>query len=172
MAIDLKQHIAEVPDYPKPGISFKDLCPLLAAPDAFRQVIAELEARFKTERIEALVVAEARGFLWGGALAHQLGCGLIPARKPRKLPRETVHASFALEYGTDELHIHSDSLRPGQRVLILDDVLATGGTAGAMAELVGHLKAELVGLAFIVELTFLKGREKLAPRPVHSLITY
>ncbi len=170
--MDLKTYITEVPDYPKPGISFKDLTPLLASPSGFGEAISRLVTRFRTENIETIVVAEARGFLWGGALAQSLRTGLIPVRKPKKLPRETVHATYELEYGTDELHMHRDALRKGQRVLILDDVLATGGTARATAELVSQLGGNIAALAFIVELTYLKGREKLKPYVVHSLVTY
>ena len=172
MALDLKRYIAEVADYPKPGVSFKDLCPVLACPEAFEAAVEQLARRFEGEKIDSLVVAEARGFLWGGALAPRLKAGLIPARKPGKLPRETVHVTFELEYGTDELHIHRDALATGQRVLVLDDVLATGGTAKAMLQLVTSLGADVVSLAFIVELTYLKGRERLSPHPVYSVLAY
>lgn len=172
MALDLKRFIAEVPDYPKPGISFKDLCPMLADPAAFEEATARLVEKFAAEKIDAVVVAEARGFLWGGAVARALKAALIPVRKPKKLPRETVSVTYELEYGTDELHMHRDAVKSGQRVLILDDVLATGGTARAMGELVDRLGGKVVSFAFIVELSFLKGREKIAPHPSFSLVTY
>ena len=172
VALDLKSFIAEVPDFPKPGISFKDPTPLLASPEAFGQAIAGLADWYKAAGVTAVVAAEARGFLYGGALARALGAGLIPVRKPKKLPRATVSATYQLEYGTDELHMHRDAITPGQQVLIFDDVLATGGTAAAMAELVRALKGTIVSAAFLIELSFLKGREKLAPLDVRSLVTY
>jgi adenine phosphoribosyltransferase len=172
MAIDLKSYIREVPDYPKAGVSFKDLTPLLADPAAFREAISRLAEHFRTEGIEMIVAAEARGFIWGGAVAAALGAGLVPVRKRGKLPRETVHATYELEYGTDEVHMHRDALRRGQRVLILDDVLATGGTAKAMTELVGKLGGNIASLAFVVELGYLNGREKLSGHTVYSLVTY
>ena len=172
MITDLKTLIAEVPDFPKPGIGFKDLSPLLASAEGLRTVTAGFADRFRADGVELIVAAEARGFLWGGALAHSLGTGLVPVRKPKKLPRPTVHATYELEYGTDELHIHRDAIRPGQKVLILDDVLATGGTARAMTDLVTQLGGSIVSLAFVIELGFLNGRAKLAPHPAFSLVTY
>ncbi len=170
--MDYRSLIAEVPDYPKPGISFKDLSPLLASPPAFRDAVAALAAPFRGQGVEAVLAAEARGFLWGGAVAHVLGAGLVPIRKPRKLPRPTYSATYALEYGTDELHVHVDAVKAGGLVLIVDDVLATGGTARAMLDLAGRLNARVAGLAFVIELSFLDGRAKLAPAPVHSLVRY
>ena len=172
MAVDLKAFIAEVPDYPKPGISFKDLCPILSSPEAFSDAISRLEGEFRDRKIEAIVAAEARGFLWAAPLARSLAAALVPVRKPKKLPRKTISATYELEYGTDELHMHQDAIKSGQRVLIVDDLLATGGTAQAMVQLVEKLGGQVVSLAFIVELAFLKGREKLAPHPVLSLVTY
>jgi len=170
--LDLKSFIAEVPDFPKPGISFKDPTPLLASPAAFRQAIETMAGWYRGAGVTLVVCAEARGFLYGGALAQTLGAGLVPVRKPKKLPRPTVSATYALEYGTDELHMHKDAVKAGQRVLLFDDVLATGGTAAAMAELVRALDGTIVGAAFLIELAFLKGREKLAPAEVRSLVTY
>jgi adenine phosphoribosyltransferase len=172
MALDLKTLIAEVPDYPKPGISFKDLTPLLSSPAGLRAVTDLFADRYRGAGIDAIVAAEARGFLFGGALAHALGTGLIPVRKPKKLPRATIHATYALEYGTDELHMHRDAIKPGQKILIIDDVLATGGTAKAMADLVTQLGGSIVSLAFVIELGFLKGREKLSPHAAFSLVAY
>lgn len=172
MSFDFKSYIREVPDYPKVGVSFKDLSPLLASAEGFHEAIAELAKRFAGDNISAIVATEARGFLWGGALAQALRTGLVLVRKPKKLPRETIHVSYALEYGTDELHIHRDALRGGQRVLIVDDVLATGGTVRATVELVTRLEVAIVGLAFVVELEFLEGRKTLSPHPVYSLVKY
>ena len=172
MSLDFKSYIREVPDYPKAGVSFKDLSPLLASGEGFREAIAELARHFMSDNISVIVATEARGFLWGGALAQALGTGLVLVRKPKKLPCETIHVSYALEYGTDELHIHRDALRAGQRVLIVDDVLATGGTARATVDLVTRLDAEIAGFAFVVELEFLEGRKTLSPHPVYSLVKY
>lgn len=172
MALDLKTYIAEVPDFPKPGISFKDLTPLLASPPAFAEAVDTIAGWYKDERITSIVAAEARGFLWGGALARALGAGLVPVRKPGKLPRKTFKATYALEYGTDELHMHTDALKPGERVLVFDDVLATGGTAAAMAGLVRQGGGTPVAAAFLIELSFLKGRAKLGDVPVRALVGY
>lgn len=170
--LDLKTLIAEVPDYPKPGISFKDLTPLLASPEGFREAVGRMAAHWGRQNVGVIVGAEARGFLWAAALADRIGVGVVPVRKPKKLPRTTIHATYQLEYGTDELHMHADALKPGQRVLIVDDVLATGGTAAAMVDLVKRGGGEVVGLAFVIELGFLKGREKLAGLPIQALAAY
>ncbi len=170
--VDLKRFIAEVPDFPKPGISFKDPTPLLASPEAFASAIDGMAGWYRDAGVTAIVAAEARGFLYAGALGRALGAGIIPVRKPGKLPRATVSATYQLEYGTDELHMHRDAIKAGQRVILLDDVLATGGTAGAMASLVRTLGGILVGAAFLIELSFLKGRAALAPVEVRSLVTY
>ena len=172
MGIDLKSFIKEVPDYPKPGISFKDLTPMLASPEAYREATSRLSEAFRGKGISAVVAAEARGFLWAGPVARDLRAGLVPVRKPGKLPRETLKETYELEYGTDELHVHKDAISPGQIVLIVDDLLATGGTAAAMARMVEKLGGKIAALAFVVELAFLKGREKLGNRPVHSLVVY
>jgi len=172
MAVDLASKIRDIPDFPKPGIVFKDIMPLLADAEAFRAAVEGL-AEFAAPRKPDLILgAEARGFILGGALALQLGCGFVAARKPGKLPWETIDAEYALEYGTDRLEIHSDAIAPGARVLVHDDLLATGGTACAKINLVEQLGGEVVGLAFVIELEFLHGREKLSGYDVHSLIQY
>jgi adenine phosphoribosyltransferase len=172
MAMDLKKYIKEVPDYPKPGISFKDLTPMLSSPEAYREATGRLADEFRGKGIAIVLAAEARGFLWGGPIARGIGAGLVPVRKPGKLPRETVKETYDLEYGKDELHMHKDAIKPGQVVLIVDDLLATGGTAAAMIRLVEKQGGKICALAFVVELSILKGRDKLHPHPVHSLVVY
>ncbi len=171
MSIDLADYIRDVPDFPTSGIIFKDITPLLAAPEALGAAVEELVEFARPLEPEFIVGAESRGFILGGALALQLGCGLAIARKPGKLPRETVRAEYQLEYGSDALELHADALGPGARVLVHDDLLATGGTAEAKVDLVAQLGAEVVGLAFIVELSFLEGRKRFEELPVKSLIT-
>jgi adenine phosphoribosyltransferase len=172
MAIDLKKYIMEVPDFPKPGISFKDITPLLANPAAFTEAI-NLMAEWKEAReAQAIVAPEARGFMWGAPLAVKLGIPFIPVRKKGKLPRQTVKAVYELEYGTDELHMHIDAVAKGQKVLIADDVLATGGTAKAIVDMIERTGGRVTGLAFLIELGFLDGRKKLSGQNVLSLVTY
>jgi adenine phosphoribosyltransferase len=172
MSVDLASKIRDIPDFPKEGIVFKDIMPLLADPDALRQAVQEL-AEFARPRSPDLVMgAEARGFILGGALAYELGCGFVAARKPGKLPWDTVSAEYELEYGTDSLELHADAVREGARVLVHDDLLATGGTARAKCDLVEKLGGEVVGIAFVIELEFLHGREKLEGYDLHSLIKY
>ncbi|MDI6791728.1 MAG: adenine phosphoribosyltransferase [bacterium] len=170
--LDLKDFIRDIPDFPKEGILFKDITPLWQDPAAFRQAIDTLIDRFKDERVEIIIGAEARGFIIGAPMAYQLGTGLIPVRKPGKLPYKTISASYDLEYGTDSLEMHVDAVSPGQRVLIVDDLLATGGTAKALVELVEKAGAKVIGIAFLVELTFLYGRDKLEGYEVFSLMQY
>ena len=170
--IDLRAKIRDVPDFPKPGIVFKDIMPLLADADALRETVEQLAAWAEPRRPDIVLGAEARGFITGGALACKLGCGFVAARKPGKLPWRTVSAKYALEYGFDVLELHADAITPGQRVLVHDDVLATGGTAKAKCELVEQLGATVVGVEFIISLDFLNGRERLAGYDVHSLIQY
>ena len=172
MAIDLASKIRDVPDFPTPGILFKDIMPLVADPAAFRESIDRLAEWAGPRAPDVILGAEARGFIFGGALAYALGCGFVPARKPGKLPWQTVDATYALEYGNDTLQIHSDSITRGQRVIVLDDVLATGGTACAKIDLVEQLGGIVVGALFVVELTFLGGRERLAGHDTHALISY
>jgi adenine phosphoribosyltransferase len=171
-ALDLRQLIREIPDFPRPGIVFKDITPLLLDAGALNEAVHGLCELATPLGVELVVAAEARGFILGAALARALGAGFIPARKPGKLPHETVSAEYALEYGVDALEMHADALAGGARVLIHDDLLATGGTARALCDLVSGLGAEIVGSAFLVELSFLGGRERLAPVPVHSLVSF
>ncbi len=172
MSIDLRDRVRDVPDFPTEGIIFKDLMPLIADPEYFAETIRRLADWARPREPDLVLGAEARGFIFGGALAYELGVGFVTARKPGKLPRETVEATYALEYGTDSLHVHRDAIAPGGRVVILDDVLATGGTARAKVELVEELGGIVVGVLFVVELTFLEGRERLEGYDVHSLIQY
>ena len=170
MATELASLIRDIPDFPSPGIVFKDITPLLADPAAFREAIDALAAWAGPRTPDVILGAEARGFIFGGALAYALGCGFVPARKPGKLPWQTVDATYALEYGNDTLQVHADSIRGGQRVIVLDDVLATGGTAKAKVELVEKLGGTVVGALFVIELAFLDGRSRLAGYDVHALV--
>jgi adenine phosphoribosyltransferase len=168
----LRGLIREIPDFPRPGIGFKDITPLLADPDALREAVRMLADYARPLGVDCVVAAEARGFLLGPALALELGAGFVLARKPGKLPQETVSAEYALEYGQAKLEIHSDPTQHGRRVLVHDDLLATGGTARALCELVERLGGEVVACGFLIELAFLGGRGRLAPRPAHALLTY
>jgi adenine phosphoribosyltransferase len=170
--VDLRGHIRDIPDYPKPGIVFKDITPLFLDAEALDQAITRLSAWASDRDVEYVVAAEARGFILGGAVASRIGAGFVPARKPGKLPRATASVEYALEYGIDALEVHSDALADGSRVLVHDDLLATGGTAAACCSLVESAGAEVVGCAFLVELAFLGGRARLDGRDVHSLIVY
>ena len=172
MPIDLKERVRDVPDWPEQGIIFRDITPLLRDPEALDQTIHELAECGKERRPDVVLGAEARGFILGAAIARELGCGFVPARRPGKLPPETIGATYALEYGENTLELHPETIRSGDRVLIHDDVLATGGTVEAIAGLVESLGAEVVGVAFIIELTFLGGRERLQKYDFRSLITY
>jgi len=168
----LKTKIRHVPDFPKAGILFYDITTLLNDREGFRDMIGALAAPYADKGIEQVVGIESRGFILGAAVANQLGAGFVPIRKPGKLPSKTHREDYALEYGTDGLEIHCDAVREGQRVLLVDDVLATGGTARAAAGLVRRVGGELVGLSFLIELNFLKGREKLMGDPVYSVLQY
>ncbi len=172
MTIDLRTMVREVPDFPQPGVGFKDISPLLADPAALEQAIAELGEWGRSRAPQLVVGAEARGFILGAAIAREIGCGFVPARRPGKLPPETVSVTYALEYGENALELHPASFWQGARVLIHDDVLATGGTVDAIAGLIEELGGEVVGAAFLIDLTFLGGRERLARYDVHSLIAY
>jgi adenine phosphoribosyltransferase len=168
----LRALIRDIPDFPKQGITFKDITPLMADADALNTAVRGLAERARPLQAQCVLAAEARGFLLGPALALALGAGFALARKPGKLPRETVSAEYALEYGSDSLELHSDALRPGTRVLVHDDLLATGGTARALCELADRLGAQVVGCGFLIELAFLGGRERLAPYEAHALLSY
>ena len=168
----LKSLIREVPDFPKPGINFYDITTLLKHPEGLRNTVDALASEFEGEKVDSVIGIEARGFIFAPALAYHLGAGFVPVRKPRKLPAECASISYELEYGTDTLEIHRDAIGDGHRVLIADDLLATGGTAKAVVDLVKQLGGEVVGLVFVVELEFLPGREKLAGYDVRSLIKY
>jgi adenine phosphoribosyltransferase len=170
--MDLKQYIRNVPDFPKPGIMFRDITPLLSTPHAFSAAIKQLADHYRGQNIKTVAAAEARGFIFAAPLALELNAGFVPVRKPGKLPFEKRTFQYDLEYGTDSLEIHTDAFSPGDTVLLVDDLLATGGTMIACARLVQESGAEVVGCAFAVELSFLNGREKLAPYNVFSLMTY
>jgi len=168
----LKDYIRDVPDFPKEGIIFKDITPLLRSPKSFQAVVDSLTDKFADERIDLVLGVEARGFIIAGAVALNLGVGFVPVRKAGKLPCETRAVEFELEYGTDTLEMHNDAVEPGQRVLIIDDLLATGGTAVACCKLVENAGGEVAALAFVIELSFLEGRKKLRGYQILSLIQY
>ena len=170
--VDLKRFVRDIPDFPRPGIVFKDITPLLLDAAALDQAVSELAALTRPLSVDLVVAAEARGFILGAALARELGVGFVPARKPGKLPSETVSAEYVLEYGIDALEMHADALAGGIRVLVHDDLLATGGTAAAVCKLVEELGAVVAGCAFLVELSFLDGRARLAPHEVLTVIEY
>lgn len=171
-ASDLRDHVRDIPDFPEPGIVFKDITPLLLDPAALNRAIEDLAGYAAEREVDCVVAAEARGFILGGAVAARIGAGFIPARKPGKLPHEAISVEYALEYGVDTLEVHRDALGPGRRVLVHDDLIATGGTAAACCRIVEESGADVVGCAFLVELEFLGGRARLAPHDVHSLIAY
>jgi adenine phosphoribosyltransferase len=171
-AVDLRAHVRDIPNFPRPGIVFKDMTPLLLDSSALDAAVAGLAAFAAPLGVDLVVAAEARGFILGGALARALGAGFAPARKPGKLPSATVRAEYALEYGIDALEVHADAFARGARVLVHDDLLATGGTARAVCDLVTGLGGEVVGCAFVVELSYLGGRAGLAPQKVFALIDY
>jgi adenine phosphoribosyltransferase len=170
--VDLRQFVRDIPDFPRPGIIFKDITPLLLDAGALDQAVSELAALARPLAVDLVVAAEARGFILGAALARELGAGFVPARKPGKLPSETVSAEYTLEYGIDALELHADALAGGIRVLVHDDLLASGGTAAAVCELVTELGAVVAGCAFLIELGFLGGRARLAPYKVLAVIDY
>jgi len=170
--LDLRPYIRDVPDFPRPGIVFKDITPLLLEPRAFDAAVGGLAAFARPLQADLIVAAEARGFIFGGALARELAVGFVPARKPGKLPSETVSVEYSLEYGVDALELHADALADGARVLVHDDLLATGGTTRAKIDLVERLGGVVAGCAYVIELAFLHGREALSGHDVHALVTY
>jgi adenine phosphoribosyltransferase len=171
-ADDLRAQIREVPDFPKPGILFYDITTLLKEPAAFREVIDQMASQVEADGVDVVVGMESRGFIFSAPLAYKLDAGFVPVRKLGKLPAETLEVEYDLEYGTATLEIHRDAIQPGQRVLIVDDLLATGGTVLGTIELVSRLGGEIAGLSFMVELTALRGREKLGEYTIHTLLTY
>jgi adenine phosphoribosyltransferase len=172
ITMDLKQQIRNVPDFPKPGINFYDITTLLRDPKGYKATIDSLSQPYTGQAIDLVIGIESRGFILGAAVAERIGAGLIPVRKPGKLPAKVIKETYDLEYGKDALEIHADAIDKGQRVLIVDDVLATGGTAAAAIQLVKKLGGELHGLAFLIELTFLNGKAKLAGQNVYSVLQY
>ena len=170
--IDISKKIRTIPGFPKPGILFRDITTLLSDSKAFRQVIDDITEIYADKQIDSVVAIEARGFIIGAPVAYRLGASFVPVRKKNKLPSDTIAASYDLEYGSETIEMHSDAIRPGQKVLIIDDILATGGTAKAAAELVEKLKGNIAGIAFVIELTPLKGRDKLSKYEVYSMLKY
>lgn len=170
--MDLKSHIRNVKDFPKPGIMFRDITTLLKNPEAFNYTLEQLLTFVKNKKINKVVGIESRGFIFGAVLANKLNCGFIPVRKPGKLPAEKVSISYSLEYGEDKLEMHKDAIQPGDKVLIHDDLLATGGTMNAVGQLIEQLGGEIVQVSFIIELSFLNGRNKLSKYDVRSIVNY
>ncbi len=168
----IRSKIRDIPDFPKPGILFKDITPLLQDQKLFSQIIAALAGRYRAQKIDGVVGIESRGFIFGSALAYHLGASFVPVRKSGKLPYKTIQTSYALEYGTATIEMHTDGVQKGDRIVVMDDLLATGGTAGAACALVEQLGAKVVECAFVVELTFLNGKEKLNGREIFSLVQY
>lgn len=170
--LDLKNYIRSIKDFPKPGIMFRDITPLLSNPEAFRESIRRIVDHFRDRRVNVVAAAEARGFIFAAPVALELNAAFVPVRKPGKLPFDTNSFHYELEYGKDTLEMHTDAVKPGDRVLLVDDLLATGGTIHACAQLAERSGAEVVGCAFAIELTFLPGRKRLAPRDCFSVIEY
>lgn len=171
-SIEPSDYIRNIPDFPKPGIQFKDITPLLASPDAFREAIRRMADHFRDKSIDVIIAAEARGFIFAAPLALELNAGFVPVRKPGKLPYDTHAFHYELEYGTDTLEMHIDGVSSGQNVLIVDDLLATGGTVEACCKILDHCGAHVVGCAFLIDLVALKGAERIAPHEVFSVIQY
>ncbi|HYF63735.1 MAG TPA: adenine phosphoribosyltransferase [Herpetosiphonaceae bacterium] len=170
--VDIESYIRTIPDFPIPGIQFKDITPLLASPQAFSAVINRFTDRYTARGIDAVVGIESRGFIFGAPLALQLGAAFVPIRKPGKLPHQTLGVDYSLEYGTNRLEIHRDAVQPGAQVLVIDDLLATGGTIAAACDLLTQLGAQVIETAFLIELGFLQGRSRLGDRSVFSLVRY
>ena len=170
--VDLAACIRDIPDFPKPGILFKDITTLLGDPAALESAVQQLAEPYRGKEIDFVAAVESRGFIFGSCIARELEAGFIPIRKPGKLPAETISASYDLEYGTDSVEVHKDAIEAGQKVLLVDDLLATGGTMEAACRLVGELGGTIVGVAFLIELTFLEGRKKLEGYPVFSVVEF
>jgi adenine phosphoribosyltransferase len=170
--VQIADFIRNIPDFPKPGIQFKDITPLLKSPDALRETVRLLAEPYRKNKVELVVGIESRGFIFGAPLAQTLGVGFVPIRKPGKLPYQTLSETYALEYGTDEIQIHTDAIQKGQPVALVDDLLATGGTMAAACALIGRLGGDIRGVSFLIELAFLEGRKRFSDQEVHSLITY
>jgi len=170
--LELKKYIRDIPDFPKKGIIFKDITTLLMDAEAFRGAVESIVKEYKGKKIDKVLAVEARGFIFGGAVANELQAGFIPVRKKGKLPWKTNAVTYELEYGSDTLEMHEDAIKPGESVLIVDDLLATGGTVKAVTDLVKQFDGKIEGIAFLIELSFLKGRDKLKDYPIYSLITY
>lgn len=171
-SLNLEKLIRDVPDFPKPGVVFKDITPLLRDPKAFAYAVDRMVEPVRGKKVDVVIGIESRGFIFGGPIAQRLGAGFAPARKLKKLPWQTVRATYELEYGTDAIEMHRDAIQRGQKVLAVDDLLATGGTMKACCELVERLGGDLVACTFLIELAFLKGREKLGERPAHAVLRY
>lgn len=170
--MDLKRYIRDIPDFPQKGVMFRDITTLLKEPEPFKYVIDTVVDKYKDQKVDKLVSVEARGYIFGGAIAYLLNCGFVPVRKPGKLPAETVGLEYTLEYGTNTIEMHKDAIEPGERVLVFDDVLATGGTVQATCKLIEQLGGKVVACVFIGDLTYLKGSEKLKGYEVFSLVQY
>lgn len=168
----LEKSIVNIIDFPKAGIIFRDITSLIQNKKAFKKAVDLLVSKYKGKKIDKVVGVEARGFIFGAAIAHKIGAGFVPVRKKGKLPRKTISATYELEYGTDTLEIHEDAIKPGEKILIIDDLLATGGTVKAVTGLINQLKGKIQGIGFVIELVDLKGREKLKDYPVYSLVTF
>jgi len=171
-SINLKDFIRDIPGFPKAGILFRDITTLLKDKGAFKSAIEKIADKYKNKKIKTIVAVEARGFILGGAIAHKIGAGFVPVRKKGKLPWKTNSVTYNLEYGTDSLEMHHDAINPGDKVLVVDDLLATGGTVKAVTDLIKKSEGKIAGIAFLIELTDLKGRDKLKDYPVYSLIKY
>ncbi|MDD4910082.1 MAG: adenine phosphoribosyltransferase [Candidatus Omnitrophica bacterium] len=169
---DLADHVRSIPDFPKKGILFRDITTVLQDAAAFKQAVEMITCEYADKKIDKIVAVEARGFILGGAIAHCLNAGFVPVRKKGKLPWKTQSVTYELEYGTDTLEIHEDAIKAGERILIVDDLLATGGTVAAVTNLVNQFKGKIIGIAFLIELVDLKGRDKLKGYPIHSLIEF
>lgn len=170
--MDLAAHIRDIPDFPQPGIIFKDITPMLASPEAFEYVIAQLAEIAGEVKPDKILGIESRGFIFGAPLANRLGVGFIPARKPGKLPYKTASESYTLEYGTNTIEVHEDAIAKGEKILVVDDLIATGGTLAAACRLVEKLGGEVPAIAAVIELSFLDGRKTIGDRPIHSLMTF